>query len=123
MVSRTPSRRSSPGQARSWAGPRRSSPRKAPDPADTRGRMAPRLTILLSGMIAADPQQGGATWAVLQYVLGFRRLGHDVFFVEPVAAKAVRPAGSPLAASDNAAYFRRVVADFGLADRAALLLA
>jgi hypothetical protein len=85
--------------------------------------MAPRLTILLSGMIAADPHQGGATWAVLQYALGFRRLGNDVFFVEPVAAKALQPAGAPLAASDNAAYFRRVVTDFGLAERSALLLA
>src|SRR5437763_4660844 len=85
--------------------------------------MAPRLTILLSGMIAADPHQGGATWAVLQYLLGFRRLGHDVFFVEPVAAKALRPAGALFVESENAAYFRRVVADFGLADRSALLLA
>jgi hypothetical protein len=85
--------------------------------------MAPSRTIFLSGMIAADPHQGGATWAVLQYALGFRRLGHDVFFVEPVAAKALQPAGAPLAASDNAAYFRRVVTDYGLADRAALLLA
>jgi hypothetical protein len=85
--------------------------------------MAPRLTILLSGMIAADPHQGGATWAVLQYLLGFRRLGHGVFFVEPVAAKAVRPAGARLAASDNAAYFHRVVAEFGLTERSALLLA
>src|SRR5881396_57784 len=82
-----------------------------------------KLTILFAGMIAADPHQGGATWAVLQYALGFRRLGHDVFFVEPVAAKALRPAGAALAASDNAAYFRRVVADFGLAERSALLLA
>jgi hypothetical protein len=85
--------------------------------------MAPRLTILLSGMVAADPHQGGATWAVLQYLLGFRRLGHDVFFVEPVAAKSLRPAGSTFAASETAAYFRRVVADFGLAERSALLLA
>jgi hypothetical protein len=74
-------------------------------------------------MIAADPYQGGATWAVLQYALGFRRLGHDVFFVEPVSAKAVRPACAALADTENAAYFRRVVADFGLAERSALLLA
>ena len=44
----------------------------------------PKLTILFSGMIAGDPWQGGATWAVLQYVLGLRRLGHDVVIVEPV---------------------------------------
>jgi hypothetical protein len=35
-------------------------------------------------MVAGQPHQGGATWAALQYVLGLRRLGHDVVFVEPV---------------------------------------
>ena len=74
-------------------------------------------------MIAADPHQGGATWAVLQYVLGLQRLGHEVFFVEPIAEKSLRPAGCKLAESVNAAYFRAVVADFGLSPQAALLLA
>ncbi len=82
-----------------------------------------RLTILLSGMIAADPYQGGATWAVLQYLLGFQRLGHAVYFVEPVAEAALQPAGTPLAHSANAAYFRQVMADFGLEQTSALLLA
>ena len=50
-----------------------------------------RLTILLSGMIAADPFQGGATWAVLQYLLGLQRLGHDVVLIEPVPPKSLRP--------------------------------
>jgi hypothetical protein len=57
----------------------------------------PKLTILLSGMIAGVPHQGGATWAVLQYLLGFKRLGHNVHFVEPVEEAALRPAGVPLA--------------------------
>jgi hypothetical protein len=82
-----------------------------------------RLTILLSGMVAAVPHQGGATWAVLQYLLGFKRLGHDVFFVEPVEAAALRPAGAHLDRSDNAAYFRRVMGEFGLGQASALLLA
>jgi hypothetical protein len=81
------------------------------------------LRILVSGMIAADPHQGGATWAVLQYVLGLQRLGHEVCFVEPITEKALRPAGGTLAEAVNAAYFREVVADFALAGRAALLLA
>ena len=79
--------------------------------------------ILVSGMIAADPGQGGATWAVLQYLLGFQRLGHEVFFVEPIPAAALRPQGSSLADSENAAWFREVVGRFGLEGRAALLLA
>src|SRR4051812_38475789 len=75
--------------------------------------MAPiRATILFSGMIAGDPHQGGAAWAVLQYLLGFRRLGHDVWFVEPIKP-AVRP--------ESAAYFRRAARDFRLEDRAAPL--
>jgi hypothetical protein len=82
-----------------------------------------KLTILLSGMMAADPNQGGATWAVLQYLLGFRRLGHDILFVEPVRETALRPTGAPLAASINATYFRQVVEEFGLEQTAALLLA
>jgi hypothetical protein len=65
-------------------------------------------------MIAADPWQGGATWAVLQYVLGLRRLGHDVWFVEPISAASLRPVGSSLAESSNASYFRAVMTDFDL---------
>ena len=53
-----------------------------------------RLRILLSGMVAGDPHQGGASWAVLQYVAGLRRLGHEVVLVEPVAAaRRWTPAG------------------------------
>jgi hypothetical protein len=81
-----------------------------------------RLTILVSGMMATVPHQGGATWAVLQYLLGFWRLGHDVYFIEPVAESALQPAGVSLASSENAAYFRRVVAEFGLEETSALLL-
>lgn len=80
------------------------------------------LRILMSGMVAAVPQQGGATWAVLQYLLGMRRLGHEVCLVEPVARSALRPPGRPLEASANAAYFRNVAAEFTLEPTSALLL-
>ena len=72
-----------------------------------------RLRIVLSGMLAGDPRQGGASWAVLQYLLGLRRLGHDVFFVEPL------PDRSDVAASVR--YFTELVERFGLEDSAALL--
>jgi hypothetical protein len=80
------------------------------------------LRILLSGMIAGDPHQGGAAWAVLQYLLGLRRLGHQVYFVEPIKPTALRPAGVTLADSVNAAYFRSVMKKFGLESTSALLL-
>jgi hypothetical protein len=73
-------------------------------------------------MIAADPHQGGATWAVLQYVLGLQELGHQVVLIEPISAKSIRPADCPLSESTNAAYFRHVVADFGLTRTAAMML-
>src|SRR5688572_31686183 len=81
------------------------------------------LTIIVAGMIAGDPYQGGATWAVLQYVLGLRQLGHDVYFIEPVAADKLQPRGTSLSCSANAAYFRAVMRQFDLESRAALLLA
>ncbi len=44
------------------------------------------MKILVAGMVAADPHQGGATWAVLQYALGLEELGHDVWLVDPAEA-------------------------------------
>jgi hypothetical protein len=81
-----------------------------------------KLTILLSGMMAAAPYQGGATWAVLQYVLGLRRLGHQVVFVEPVKPSCLQPAGVSFEGSANVAYFREVVNEFGIQENASLLL-
>src|SRR5262245_54291499 len=82
---------------------------------------AVRNRILISGMMAGDPQQGGATWAVLQYILGFRRLGHAVHFIEPVARASLRPAGVPLSETLNASYFQEVVKSFGLTECAGLI--
>jgi hypothetical protein len=82
-----------------------------------------RLTILFSGMMATDLHQAGAIWAILQYVLGLKRLGHDVFFVEPISEPALRPAGASLADSENAGSLRQVAAAFGLERKAALTLA
>jgi hypothetical protein len=81
---------------------------------------AERLRILVSGRIAATPHQGGATWAVLQYLLGLRELGHDVWFVEAIPAAQLRPAGAELACSLNAAYAARVLSGLGFAGRWAL---
>ncbi len=79
--------------------------------------------IVVSGMIAAVPFHGGATWAVLQYLLGFRDLGHEVTFVEQIDAGALQPAGSPVGDSVNASYMRSVAERFGLDGEWALLVA
>lgn len=81
------------------------------------------LSVVVAGMIAGDPGQGGASWAVLQYVLGLRRLGHHVTFVEAVPASSIRPAGAALERSVNATYFMRQMRDFGLEESMALIAA
>ncbi len=60
-------------------------------------------------MIAGTPDQGGASWSILQYVLGFRRLGYEVVLVEPVEELTTR----------SAAYLQSLVTRFGF--EAALL--
>jgi len=67
--------------------------------------------LIVSGMIAATPWQGGATWAVLQYLLGFRRLGCSVYFAEPIDEVD----------ADSAGYCEQVMSAFGFEGRWALV--
>ena len=62
---------------------------------------------IVSGMVAGTPGQGEATWAVLQYLLGLARLGHDAYLVEPV--QVCDPARS-----SSADYCARVMEAVGL---------
>src|SRR5689334_16919196 len=77
--------------------------------------------ILVSGMISKHPRQGGATWAVLQYILGLRGLGHRVTFIEQIAGKDLLPSGASLQGSLNGTYFIDVVQRYGIADCSALI--
>jgi len=81
-----------------------------------------RPVVVVSGMVARVPGQGGATWAALQYVLGLRQLGHRVLFVEELDPAHLSPDGATLLGSRNAAYFRKVIRRFGLGGMAALVL-
>ena len=82
----------------------------------------PSLTILVGGRIATVPNQGGWTWVILQFLLGLQQLGHDVYFVEFLPKHALSPAESMLRDSENGAYFRRVVSEFGFENQSALIL-
>jgi hypothetical protein len=81
--------------------------------------------VLFSGSIAGHAVgYGGNTWAFLQWVLGFRRLGFEVYYVEEHRAQErmdenLEPV--PLMETANAGYFRQVTERFDLGDRAALL--
>jgi hypothetical protein len=82
----------------------------------------PTFKIIVSGMVAGTPGQGGAAWAVLQYVLGSLALGHDVYLIEPLTGNQIVPAGASLASSGNAAYFWDIIRGFGLEGRCSLIL-
>ncbi len=81
-------------------------------------------TLVVSGAIANRPLNSGGAWVRLSWVLGLRRLGFDVWFVEQIdEATCVDAAGAPVAfaESENRRYFDQVVGRFGLEGRASLL--
>jgi hypothetical protein len=81
-------------------------------------------TVLIGGSLAQRPGHGGHTWVFLQYLLGFRRMGWDVLFVdrlEPEMCVDEQGRRTSLAASWNLAYTQRVMERFGLGQSWALL--
>ena len=44
--------------------------------------------VIVSGPLANKPFNGGAAWTRLSYVLGLRKLGFDVYFIEQIAPEA-----------------------------------
>jgi hypothetical protein len=80
--------------------------------------------IIVSGALANKYQNGGGAWERLSWVLGFRRLGFDVYFIEQIAPEnCVDARGQPAPLEDcvNFAWFRSVTDWFQLADRSALV--
>lgn len=64
-------------------------------------------TVVVAGSLAQKPRHGGHTWVFLQYLLGFRRLGWDVLFVDRLPPGFADPAGA-------AASLEGVMSRFGL---------
>lgn len=80
-------------------------------------------TIVVAGSVAQRPHNGGHTWVFLQYLLGFRKLGWEVLFLDRLEpGMSVDPQGRPTDAehSINLAYLDQVFDAFGLGDRYAV---
>lgn len=81
--------------------------------------------VMVAGAIAHHPLGGaGYAWAFLQYVLGFRQLGLETYYVEHIESKnCIDTQGKPTSFTNsvNLAFFRAVMERFSLADRSALL--
>jgi hypothetical protein len=76
----------------------------------------PTHSITIAGSLAQRPWRGGHTWVLLQYLLGFRKLGWDVLFLDRLEPDmAVNEAGShvPIERSSNVRYFSEVMRAFG----------
>src|SRR5260370_19651603 len=69
-------------------------------------------TIVIAGSLAQKPRQGGHTWVLLQYLLGFKRLGWRVLFLDQLECDMCRDVdGQPcsLDQSMNLPYFLDVM--------------
>ncbi len=83
-----------------------------------------RRLILYSGALAQMPNQGGLTWFHLQFVLGLRRLGWDVLFIDWLEPKmCVDVAGCPASLDDsqNLRYLLQVMRDYDLTESFSLI--
>jgi len=81
-------------------------------------------TAIIGGVIANKYLNGGAVWTRLNWVLGMRKLGFDVYFVEQIDRQnCVNEQGgiSEFENSSNLDYFKQVMQEFGLARTSALV--
>jgi hypothetical protein len=81
-------------------------------------------TIVVAGALAQKPMHGGHTWVLLQYLLGFRRLGWDVLFLDRLDPETCIDAAGhpcPLDRSLNLYYLLNIMEHFGLHDAYALV--
>ncbi|HEX8473722.1 MAG TPA: hypothetical protein VF666_06785 [Pyrinomonadaceae bacterium] len=81
-------------------------------------------SIILSSVIANKYRNGGNAWVVLNWALGLRRLGFDVYFVEQIYGRNCVDASGRVVdfrSSLNLEYFRQTTEAFGLATTSALI--
>ncbi len=81
-------------------------------------------TILVAGALANRPLNGGGAWVRLSWLLGLKKLGFQVYFIERIAPEScVDRTGAKTSFQDcvNRRYFAEVVARFELDGAAALI--
>jgi hypothetical protein len=86
--------------------------------------MAECPTVLVSGAIANKHRNGGEAWVRLNWVLGLRRLGFRVYFVEQIQSNTCVDdvgAPAPFERSANLKFFRDTVRAFDLVHASSLI--
>lgn len=82
---------------------------------------APALAV--AAALAQRPRHGGHAWAILQYLLGFRRLGYEVLVIDRLDPARASSQGSTAAveSSPQGSFLLNLMARFGFEGRYALL--
>ena len=84
-----------------------------------------RGRLIVGATVASFPGNGGIAWERLSWVLGFRRLGHDVIWVDQLGRNhCMHPVGSVGEGYDgciNISWFESIVERFGLAGSVSLI--
>ena len=77
------------------------------------------MRIVVTGLVATYPL-GGVSWDYLAYVEGFRRLGHEVLYLEDTGAWFYHPAEQTFSddASPNLRYLKAAFAAIDASDAA-----
>ncbi len=81
-------------------------------------------TIVVSGAVANKPHNAGETWVRLSWILGLRRLGFRVVFLEQIDQETCIGSDGDrveIEESVNLAYFQEVLKTFGLEGSASLI--
>src|SRR4051794_3889309 len=79
----------------------------------------PRPQAIIAGSLAQKPGRGGHTWVFLQYLLGLRRLGWDVLFLDRLEPDMCLDAGGRRCPPEDSLalrYFLQVMQRFGLGE-------
>lgn len=76
------------------------------------------MRIIVTGLIGQYPF-GGVAWDYIQYALGFKALGHDVWYLEDTANWAYDPVKEEPSAdcSHSVSYLDRLMSEFDMGDR------
>jgi hypothetical protein len=76
------------------------------------------MRIVVTGLLG-QYAFGGVTWDYIQYLLGFRALGHDVWYLEDSGAWPYDPVRQTVSddCTYNVGYLRGMMASFGFGDR------
>ena len=82
-----------------------------------------RRSIVIAGAVAEKTYCGGHTWALLQWALGFRALGWNVFWVDRVDGRVGGAADAAESSRQDVArrYFASVMRGFGFENDCCLL--